>query len=127
MNCPNCQNPIVEEKGEKIHCDACGWFEKVGKEWQGCEAPEPSPETLPVPESLSKDEPETKTTAQIREVQNVPRSEPNPADLEPDPAERDPGPAAHEPDPAKTEPEPTHSVKKYLGGLLTVTEVDDED
>jgi len=102
MNCPNCQLPIVEEKDEKILCSACGWFEKVGKEWRGCEAPEPEPEPERTPE-------------------------PNPAALEPNPAALEPNPAALEPDPAGMEPspEPVHSVKKILGGLITITEVDE--
>ncbi len=99
MNCPNCQLPIVEEKDEKIFCSSCGWFEKVGKEWQGCEAPEPEPERTPEPEP-----------------------EPKP---EPVPAAQEPDPAALEPSPAAQEPGPNCSVKKYLGGLLTVTEVDE--
>ncbi len=103
MKCPNCQLPIVEEKAEKIFCSTCGWFERVGKEWKGCEAPEPEPERTPEPEP----EPEPE-----------PKPEPEPAALEPDPA-------AHEPDPAAHEPGPDCSVKKYLGGFLTITEVDE--
>lgn len=43
--------------------------------------------------------------------------EPDPAALEPDPAALEPGP-----DP---EPDPEPRVKKYLGGILTVTEIDE--
>ena len=113
MNCPNCQIPFVEEKAEKYFCVACGWFEKVGKEWQGCEAPEPEPERTPEPE------PEPS-------VSQAP--EPDPAALEPDPAALEPDPAALEPNPAAQEPDTNRSdlsVKKYLGGLFTVTEVDE--
>ncbi len=108
MNCPNCQLPIVEEKAEKIFCSTCGWFEKVDKEWQGCEAPEPEPVRTPEPEPKPKPEPE-----------------PDPAALEPDPAALEPDPAALGPDPAAQEPDPNRSVKKYLGGLITITEVDE--
>lgn len=111
MNCPNCKTPFVEEKAEKYFCGTCGWFEKVGKEWQGCEAPEPEPARTPEPE-------------------------PDPAALEPDPAAQEPDPAALEPDPARpvetleeiqarVNPPGVHNVKKYLFGLITVTEVDE--
>jgi len=96
MNCPNCKVPCVEEKNEKFFCVTCGWFEKVDREWVACEAPEPEPE-------------------------RIPESEPEP---EPEP-ELEPDPAALEPDPAALEPDPARSVKKYLGGLITITEVDE--
>ncbi len=103
MNCPNCKIPFVEEKAGKFSCVTCGWFEKVGKEWQGCEAPEPEPVTAYSPEPVTESQS---------------KSEPNPAALEPDPAALEPDPAAQEPDPAR-------SVRKYLGGLVTITEVDE--
>lgn len=114
MNCPNCKTPFVEEKAGKYFCEACGWFEKVGKEWQGCEAPEPEPEPVAVPE------PE-------------PEPEPNPAALEPDPAALEPDPAAQEPGPAETlekiqakvNPPGVHNVREILGGIITITEVDE--
>ncbi len=111
MNCPNCKIPFVEEQAGKFSCVKCGWFEKVDKEWQGCEAPEPEPARTPEPEP---------------EPVRIP--EPDPAALEPDPAARELDPAALEPDPAAQEPDPNRSdrsVKKYLGGLLTITEVDE--
>jgi len=49
----------------------------------------------------------------------TPPSEPSPAALEP-------SPAALEPDPVEHEPTPVPQVKEYLGGLLTITEVDNE-
>ena len=108
MNCPNCKIPFVEEKAEKYFCVTCGWFEKVGKEWQGCEAPEPDDKFIddhPVPTALD---------------------EPDPAALEPDPAAQEPDPAETlEETQAKVNPPGVHNVKKYLGGLLTVTEVDE--
>jgi len=50
MSCPNCKKPFVEEQAGKFSCVTCGWFEKVGEEWQGCEAPEPALEPEPAPE-----------------------------------------------------------------------------
>lgn len=109
MNCPNCQLPFVEEKDEKFFCSTCGWLEKVGKEWKSCDAPvlesspKPGPEPEPVQETSSEPDPA--------------KRDPCPASLEPDPAELEPDPAALEPDPS--------CVKSYLGGLVTVTEVDE--
>jgi len=112
MNCPNCKTPFVEEKAGKYFCVTCGWFDLVDKEWQGCKAPEP--ELEPSPQTKENPEPEP-----VPEL-----TEPDPAAHEPDPAAHEPDPAAHEPDPAAHEPEPG-SVKKYFGGLVTVTEVDE--
>jgi len=102
MNCPNCKQPFAEERPPKFLCSVCGWLEKIGKEWENCEAPESPP-------------PQESPTAQELEP-------------EPEPAAHEPDPAAHEPDPAAPEPDTNLSdlsVKKYLGGLLTVTEVDE--
>ncbi|KKN29768.1 hypothetical protein LCGC14_0840660 [marine sediment metagenome] len=118
MKCPNCTQPFIEERPPKFLCSTCGWLEKIDKEWKSCDAPESPPPGESPPPQESASEPEPKTTAQIHSVQNVPQPELNPAALEPDPA-------AHEPDPAAHEPGPNCSVKKYLGGLLTVTEVDE--
>ena len=98
MNCPNCKQPFTEERPPKFLCSACGWLEKNDKEWKNCEAPESPP---PLGES-------------------PPPQEPDPPP-EPDPATHEPDPAAHEPDPGYSD----RSVKSYLGGLITVTEVDE--
>ena len=129
MNCPNCKIPFVEEKAGKFSCVTCGWFEKVGKEWQGCEAPEPEPERTPEPEPEPSESqtPESLPPGESPPPQESP-SEPDPAALEPNPAALEPNPAALEPDPAAQKPDTNRrdrSVKKYLGGLLTVTEVDE--
>lgn len=97
MNCPNCKKPFVVERSGKFQCVDCGWFEKVDNEWRVCEAPESPP----------PQEPESP-------------AEPDPAALEPDPAKSEPGPAIQEPS-----PEPQANVKKYFGGLITITEVDE--
>lgn len=113
MKCPNCKQPFIEERPPKFQCSVCGWMEKIDKEWKNCEAPEsPAPqEPEPDPEPDPEPEPE-------------PTPEPDPAAHEPDPAEHEPDPAAHEPNPAAEEPSPDH-VKKILGGLITITEVDE--
>ena len=105
MNCPNCKKPFVAERSGKFQCVDCGWFEKVDNEWRVCSEPESSGSQTTEPESPQ--EPGLPT--------------------EPYPAALDPNPAALEPDPAKLEPspEPQANVKEYLGGLLTVTEVDE--
>jgi len=109
MKCPNCKQPFIEERPPKFHCSKCGWLEKIDKEWKNCEAPEsPAPQE---PEPDPEPEPE-------------PTPEPDPAAHEPDPAANEPDPAAHEPDPAANEPTPVNVTKSYLGGLVTVTEVD---
>ncbi len=128
MNCPNCQTSFVEEKAEKFRCVTCGWFEKVGKEWQGCEAPEPELERTVETVAPSSSEPELEPEPQSKRDPCPAALEPNPAELEPNPAELEPNPAALEPGPAAQGPHTNcsdHSVKKYLGGLLTVTEVDE--
>ncbi|MBA7633998.1 hypothetical protein ES703_41569 [subsurface metagenome] len=101
MKCPNCKQPFADERAGKFFCSTCGWLEKIDKEWKSCEAPPPG-------ESPAPQEPE-------------PEPEPTP---EPSPAALEPSPAALEPDPAANEPSPDH-VKKYLGGLITITEVDE--
>lgn len=115
MNCPNCKTPFVEEKAGKNHCVTCGWFEKVGKEWESCEAPELEPESSPEPVPQSR-----------------PERDPNPAALEPDPAKLEPNPAELESDPAEIDSgtytgdgKKVRNVKKILGGLITLTEVDE--
>ena len=128
MNCPNCQIPFVEEKAGKFRCVTCGWFEKVGKEWQGCEAPEPEPVSVSEPTPPSDSEPEPEPEPQSKRDPGPAALEPNPAKLEPDPAAHEPDPAALEPGPAAQEPHTNcsdHSVKKFLGGILTVTDVDE--
>ena len=102
MDCPNCKKPFVAERGDKFQCVDCGWFEKVDNEWRNCEGPAPEPESPPTPE------PEPA------------RRDPSPAALEPDPAALEPDPATQEPS-----PEPQANVKEYLGGLITITEVDE--
>jgi len=107
MNCPNCKKPFVVEQGGKFQCFDCGWFEQVDNEWRNIDAPifGTSPEPGPEPEPVQEPSPE---------------SELSPAALEPNPAALEPNPAAQEPS-----PEPPHSVKEYLGGLITITEVDE--
>jgi len=95
MNCPNCKIPFIEEKAPKFLCSACGWFEKVGKEFNNCDAPESPPPQEPDP----------------------------PPEPSPPP---EPNPAKQEPDPAALEPGPKSKVKKYFGGLLTITREVDE-
>jgi len=109
MKCPNCQQPFTEEQDPKFFCSTCGWLERDGKEWKKCEAPPPG-------ESPTPQEPEPEPD---------PIPEPDPPALEPDPAALEPDPAAREPDPAAEEPTPDNVTKSYLGGLLTVTEVDE--
>jgi uncharacterized Zn finger protein (UPF0148 family) len=82
MKCPNCEQPFAEERAGKFQCAACGWFEKIDKEWKSCEAPPPG-------ESPAPQEPEPD-----------PIPEPESAAHEPDPAANEPDPAANEPDPA---------------------------
>ena len=96
MQCPNCKKPFVVEQGGKYHCSDCGWFEKVENEWRVCEAPGPAPEPKPEP----KPEPQPEHTPE-------PESGPEP----------EPGPVRG--------PEPESKVKEYLGGIVTVTEVDE--
>lgn len=96
MNCPNCKNPFAFESGGKFHCDTCGWFEDVG---------DPNPEWH---------------TCEAPEPKHAP--EPSPAALDPVPAALDPDRAIQEPTP---EPDPEPQVKKYLGGIVTVTEIDE--
>ncbi len=100
MPCPNCKKPFVVEQDGKSQCWDCGWFECVDGEWKVCSDPSPEPEPAPEPSPAA--------------------TEPDPAAIEPDPAAIEPDPALHEPS-----PEPAGSVKKYLGGLITVTEVDE--
>lgn len=102
MKCPNCSQPFIEEHPPKFLCSTCGWLEKIDKEWKICEVPESPPPQEPEPE------PEP-----VREL----LPEPDPAAHEPNPAELEPNPAALELDP--------NSVKSYLGGLITITEVDE--
>jgi len=109
MKCPNCQQPFTEEQDPKFFCSSCGWLERDGKEWKKAQAPEPPPPG----ESPPPQEPEPE-----------PEPEPDPP-AEPDPAAHEPDPAAHEPDPAAHELSPENVTKSYLGGLLTVTEVDE--
>jgi uncharacterized Zn finger protein (UPF0148 family) len=113
MKCPNCQLPFTEEKDPKFLCSTCGWLEKVGKEWKSCESPESPPPQESEPDPVAH-EPEPVA------------HEPDPAAHEPDPAAHEPDPAAQEPDPAALEPDPKPKVKKYLGGLLTITHEVDE-
>lgn len=119
MNCPNCKTAFIEEKAGKKRCVTCGWFELVDKEWRSCEAPEVEQE--PEPELQSESPP-------LRE--SPPPQEPSPAALEPDPAALEPDPAhpaeTLEETQARVNPPGVHSVKKYLGGLLTVTREVDE-
>ena len=100
MPCPNCRKPFVVEQDGKGQCFDCGWFVYSDGVWKVCKEPSPEPE---------------------------PASEPDPAKTEPDPAALEPDPAALEPDPAKHEPSPVPqaNVKEYLGGLVTVTEIDE--
>ena len=95
MKCPNCTMPFVEEKAPKFLCSTCGWLELDGEEWKKADAPESPP----------------------------PGESPPPQ--EPEPAAQEPDPAALEPDPAALEPDPNPKVKKILGGLITITEVDE--
>lgn len=112
MQCPNCKKPFVVERDGKCQCWDCGWFQQVDNEWRNIDEPvfDSSPELGPEPEPVQE-----------------PSPEPSPAALEPNPAALEPNPAALEPDPASQEPspEPPHSVKEYLGGLITVTEIDE--
>jgi len=113
MKCPNCQLPFVEEKDGKYFCSTCGWLEKVGKEWQSCDAPKSEPGSQNLTSDLSGSQ--TKEPESPQEPVTPP--EPDPARLEPDPAALEPDPSALEPDPS--------CVKSYLGGLVTITEVDE--
>jgi len=97
MKCPNCGLPFTEEKDPKFFCSTCGWLERDGKEWKKADAPESPP----------------------------PGESPPPQEPEPEPAAQEPDPAALEPDPAALEPDPNPKVKKILGGLVTITEVDE--
>lgn len=80
MRCPNCRILFVKKKAGKFLCRRCGWFEKVGKEWQSRGEPEP---VSPVD-----------TRARDIAGRYVKRS-----------------------------PEP--KIRKILGGLVTITEVDE--
>ena len=112
MKCPDCKQPFIEERPPKFLCSTCGWLEKIDKEWKNCEAPPPG--ESPPPQD-PEPEPEPEPAAH----------EPEPAAHEPDPAALEPDPAALEPDPAAEEPSPDNVKKSYLGGWVTVTEVDE--
>ena len=122
MQCPNCQKLFVKEQAGKFRCEDCGWFEKVDDEWRVCEAPEHEQE----PSSGELPEPEQGTSSEMLPEPEPPEPDgPQPPEPEPQPPEPD-GPQPSEPVVvSEPEPGPDPKVKKILGGLITITEVDE--
>ncbi len=99
MRCPNCRKPIVKKKAGQFLCRRCGWFEKVGKEWQSRGELEPvSPVASP-------------SKGNHRQLRS-------PGTSSAAPQSRDIAGQY-----AKRSPEP--KIRKILGGLVTITEVDE--
>ncbi|MBA7530963.1 hypothetical protein ES705_23174 [subsurface metagenome] len=98
MRCPNCRIPIVKKKAGQFLCRRCGWFEKIGKEWQSRGELEP---VSPV----------------------APQSKGNHRQL------RSPGTSSAAPQSRDiagryTKPSPEPKIRKILGGVVTITEID---
>ena len=84
VRCPNCRSLFVKKQKGMYFCSICGWFEKVGKEWQNRGEPEPVSPVAP----------------QSRDIAGKY---------------------------AKCSPEPEPEIRKILGGLVTITEVDESE
>ena len=101
MQCPNCSVEFAEHRETAWRCETCGWLRQVDGTWHTCL--EPPIQEEPV-------------------VQDVPVPETKPAEPEVDNQ------------PTKTGdrlPAPGHGLQlpiitSYLGGYVTVTEIDDE-
>lgn len=98
MNCPNCQNEFVEKRDKAFRCDNCGWLTEVDGKWVTC--PEPAKPVEP------------------------PKNNNNTKSVKPaDPPVTDP------PDKKGSENQADFNrgrhVKSYLGGLITVTRIED--
>jgi len=94
MRCPNCRILIVKKKAGQFLCRRCGWFEKVGKEWQSRGEQEPVSPAAPQSKGNHRQLRSPGTSAA-----------PQPRDI----AGRY----------AKRSPEP--KIRKILGGLVTIT------
>ncbi len=100
--CPNCSNEFIEQRETACHCQACGWLKQIDGKWMTC----------PEPAKPKDAEPPT----------------------EPKPIERtvpaSPGPVPAEPDDddaqSQTQDRPSN-VRSYLGGLVTVTEIEETE
>lgn len=104
MMCPSCQKLFVREQEGACFCESCGWLTQVDGEWHSCKEPfiPKDPPTLPEP---------------------VPAEPDPPGPPDPSPPNERPLAKTLEPEPRTPEPK----VKTYLGGLLTVTECNDEE
>jgi hypothetical protein len=101
MNCVNCDSEFIEQRGAAYRCSTCGWLTQVDGKWCSC----PEPPLVPEPKMS---------------VPDVPASaEPVP---EPEPAEQL---SDSQPTRDRLDHKPQPTVHEYLGGLVTVTEIDD--
>jgi hypothetical protein len=119
MQCPNCSKDTFVERpaAGKFECVTCGWFEQVDGIWKVTDAPaseqkSPAQEQAPLPAPAPAPKPAPKP-APAPELKQSVEVEPGPEDSQT----------------PKSEPNPDqddNNVKQYLGGLITVTEVDED-
>jgi len=99
--CPNCSKEFVEQRDGCFRCSDCGWLRKIDGKWHSC--PEP-----------------------VKPADVSPPAEPKLKEVVPAP----PGPVPAEPDEhslnGQVGDRPSN-VRSYLGGLVTVTETEDDE
>ena len=103
--CPNCQTEFTEHRETAFYCSECAkWFTLIDKTWHTCPEPSNRKEEIPIVPAPSGPVSESESDENDRETSIPDRDrQPDIEDAEPD------------------------NVKSYLGGLLTVTTVEEHD
>jgi hypothetical protein len=100
--CPNCGVEFAEHRETAYFCETCGWLTQVDGKWVPC--PEPARPAEPGPQPIEPIVPVPPEPGRGMEPENDDDATPTP-------------------NPARL----NSNVRSYLGGLVTVTEEEDEE
>ena len=104
QTCPNCQTEFTEHRETAFYCKECAkWFTLIDKTWHTCPEPSDPKEEIPIDPASSGPVPESESGNDRAKSKS----------------DRDRQPAIEDAEP--------NNVKSYLGGLLTVTTVEEHD
>lgn len=100
--CPNCSKEFTDQREGHFFCEDCGWFRNVDDKWRSC--PEPVKVTEPDPKEHEHAVPTPSEPVLKTESDNNKKGE-----------------QIHHRDRLDS------NVRSYLGGLVTVTETEDDE
>jgi len=115
-NCPNCKTEFTHRRENAHYCESCdSWFTEVDGIWRACPEPAKKQDAEPQPEPALPVR-DRESASEMSHRENQPKTEDSRAARGDDLAPR-----------GRTTGNAESEVKSYLGGLVTVTAVEDED